>query len=93
MRSVTSARAVSMITGTQRSLSRSARQTANAVAAGQHHVEHDGVVLVLSGLLERRVAVVRDVDLVALLLQAAPQRPRQLAVVLHDEQSHRHGGG
>ena len=59
-----------------------------AVAAREHHVEDDGVVLPHRGLHERGVAVAGHVDRVALVAQPALDGPRQLRVVLDEQQPH-----
>ena len=57
MRSPTRPRAVSMRTGAQQPRSRSVPADVEPVAAGQHDVEHDRVVVVDGRLDERGVAV------------------------------------
>ena len=59
-----------------------------AVAAGEHHVEDDGVVVPHRRLHQRGVAVADDVDGVALVAQPAPDGTRQLRVVLDEQQPH-----
>src|SRR5512132_2684697 len=59
------------------------------VQAGEHDVEHDGVVVPLAGPVQAVVAVQGGVDGVALLLQAPPQRPGHLELVLDKQHPHR----
>ena len=59
-----------------------------AVAARQHHVEDDRVVVPHRAPAAAGVAVDRHVDGVALVAQPALQRPDELRVVLDDEQPH-----
>jgi hypothetical protein len=59
-----------------------------AVAAGQHHVQQDGVVRGRAGHPEGVLAAARDVGGVALLDQAAADERRHLQLVFDDQRSH-----
>ena len=54
----------------------------------QHDVEQDRVVGHGAGLVERRGAVRRPVDGVALLDERLPQRPREVRLIFRDENPH-----
>jgi hypothetical protein len=59
-----------------------------AVAVGQHHVQDDAVVVPHGCLRQRAVAVADHVDGVALVAQPTADGPRQLRVVLDEQQPH-----
>ena len=59
-----------------------------AVPARQHEVEDDGVVVVLARHPQTLVAVEREVDREAFLLQAVAHRLRQPLLVLDDQDPH-----
>ena len=59
-----------------------------AVDAGQHHVEHHGVVSRLPRQPQGLLAVTGDVDGEALRLQAAPHRVGQTRVIVYDQHPH-----
>ena len=58
------------------------------VEARQHHVEDDGVVVVLGGEPQAVGPVEGDVDRVALLAQATFEEGRHPRLVLDDQDSH-----
>ena len=62
-----------------------------AVEAGQHQVEHDGVVFLGRRHLHRRHTVLDQVHQMAFLGQAADDEAADLGIVFDDE--HAHGGG
>ena len=91
MRSSTPSRAVSMSTGCQRPRGAQALADLEAVGAGQHHVEDDGVVVAGGRLEDRLLPVAREVNGVARAAQPARERGRHLRLVLDDQESHRYG--
>jgi hypothetical protein len=63
-------------------------QHAEAVAFGQHHVEHDHVVVEFDREMRAFLAVKGYVDYPPLLRQAGAQIVNHLVFVFHDEQFH-----
>jgi hypothetical protein len=63
-----------------------------AVGPGQEHVEDDDVVVARGRLRERLVAIAGEIDRVSLAPQAALERPRQLQVVLDQQQTNARRG-
>ena len=71
------------------SLDTSSRHTSSPVDGGQVAVEHDDVVWVHGGLLQRLGAVEGDVDGEAVAPQPACDRVREVALVLDQQHAHR----
>ena len=88
MRDSTASRAVSMRTGTFDPLRRSSPAHLEAVDAGQHDIEHDGVVVGDRRLIERLLAIAGDVDGIRLLAQPFRQHLRRARLVLDQQQPH-----
>ena len=60
----------------------------DAVFLRQHHVEHDGVVVVLDAQFGRRAAIARHVNRVRRLPQPLRDEPRRARLVLYQQNAH-----
>ena len=92
--SATPSRAVSMRTGVLILCAAERLQHVEAVALGQHHVEHDEVVgLIALHEVEGDRAVGGDLDRVPLLLEPLAEKARHLALVFDDQDPHDSAAG
>ena len=87
--SATSARAVSMMTGSTGLARRMLREDLDPAAAGKHHVKDDEVRVALERAALAVGAVGRDLDVVALPAQGALHEVGDPALVLDQKDPHR----